>query len=260
MDYLPCYGVPLYPFGYLPVFVCLALMARAIQRYRLVDIVPAFAANEILATMADPLAVCDADGRIRVVNQALCATLGYTQQELLGERIERLAGADSGGVEHLRQLLSPGTARNEEMVFHTKGGEPVAVSISLSPLQDRDRNRVGAVLIAHDIRERKRAEGALRESEEKHRTILASIQDGYYEVDLAGNFTFFNDSVCRATGYPAGELLGMNYRQYTDPEKTATLYEVFNRVYRTGEPQRLFDWGIDLARTGPSDLSRGPPP
>ena len=242
LDYLPCYGVPLYPFGYLPVFVCLALMARAIQRYRLVDIVPAFAANEILATMADPLAVCDADGRIRVVNQALCATLGYTQQELLGERIECLAGADSGGVEHLRQLLSPGTARNEEMVFHTKGGGPVAVRISLSPLQDRDCNRVGTVLIAHDIRERKRAEGALRESEEKHRTVLASIQDGYYEVDLAGNFTFFNDSVCRATGYPADELLGMNYRQYTDPEKAATLYEVFSRVYRTGEPQRLFDW------------------
>jgi len=158
LDYLPCYGVPLYAFGYLPVFVCLALTARVTQRYRLVDIAPAFAANEILATMADPLAVCDADGRIRVVNQALCATLGYTEQELLGERIECLAGADSGGVEHLRQLLSPGTARNEEMVFQTKGGEPVAVSISLSPLQDRGRNRVGTVLIARDIRERKRAE------------------------------------------------------------------------------------------------------
>jgi PAS domain S-box-containing protein len=244
LDYLPTYGVPLYPFGYLPVFVCLALMARAIQRYRLVDIVPAFAANEILATMADPLAVCDADGRIRVVNQALCVTLGYTQQELLGERIERLAGADSGGVEHLRQLLSAGTARNEEMVLRTQGGEPVAVSISLSPLQDRDRNRVGTVLIARDMRERKRAEGALRESEEKYRIILTSIEDGYYEVDLAGNFTFFNDSLCRAMGYPAGELMGMNYRQYTDPEKAAPVYEVFNRVYRTGEPQRLFDWGI----------------
>jgi PAS domain S-box-containing protein len=244
LDYLPCYGVPLYPFGYLPVLVCFAVMARALPRYRLVDIVPAFAANEILATMADPLAVCDVDGRIRVVNHALCATLGYTQQELLGKRIECLAGADAGGVEHLRQLLWRGTARDEEMVLRTQAGEPVAVSISLSPLQDRDRNRVGAVLIARDIRERKRAEGALRESEEKYRTILTSIEDGYYEVDLAGNFTFFNDSLCRAIQYSRGELLGMNYRQYTEPERVGTLYEVFNRVYRTGEPHRLFDWGI----------------
>ncbi|MGD0948022.1 MAG: PAS domain S-box protein [Candidatus Binatia bacterium] len=244
LDYLPCYGVPLYAFGYLSVFVCLTLMARVTQRYRLVDIVPAFAANEIIATMADPLAVCDADRRIRVVNQALCVTLGYTQQELLGERIERLAGADAGGVEHLRQLLSPGTARNEEMVLRTQAGEPVAVSISLSRLQDRDRNRVGTVLIARDIREHERAEAALRESEEKYRTILTSIEDGYYEVDLAGNLTFFNDSLCRAMQYSRGELLGMNYRQYTEPERVGTLYEVFNRVYRSGEPQRLFDWGI----------------
>jgi len=244
VDYLPCYGVALYPFGYLPVFVCLVLTARVAQRYRLVDIVPAFAANEIIATMADPLAVCDADGRIRVVNQALCATLGYTQQELLGERIERLAGADAGGVERLRQLLLPGTARDEETVLRTQAGEPVAVSTSLSPLQDGARNRLGTVLIARDVREQKRAEAALRESEEKYRTILTNIEDSYYEVDLAGNFTFFNRSLCRALGYSADELMGMNYQRYTGPEKVATLYEVFNRVYRTGAPQRLFDWGI----------------
>jgi PAS domain S-box-containing protein len=243
-DYLPCYGVPLYPFGYLPVFVCLGLMACAIQRYRLVDIVPAFAANEIIATMADPLAVCDADGRIRVVNQALCATLGYTEQELLGEPIEHLAGADAVGVERLRRLLWSGTARNEETVLHTQTGEPVPVSISLSPLQDGRRTRLGTVFVARDVREQQRAEVALRESEEKYRTILANIEDGYYEVDLAGNFTFFNDSLCRALGYSTDELMGMNYRRYTGPEKLATLYEVFNRVYRTGVPQRLFDWGI----------------
>jgi PAS domain S-box-containing protein len=242
LDYLPGHGVAVYPFGFVAVFVCLALMARAIRRYRLVDIVPAFAANEILSTMADPLAVCDADGRVRVVNRALCATLGYTQQELLGERIERLAGADSGGVERLRQLLPPGAARDEEMAFHTKGGEPVAVRISLAPLRDRDHGRVGTVLIAHDIRERKRTEGALRESEEKYRNILVNMKDGYYEVDLAGSFTFFNESTCRAMGYAADELLGMNFRQYTDPEKAATLREVFSSVYRTGEPHNYFDW------------------
>jgi len=184
LDYLPCYGVPLYPFGYLPVFVCLVLTARVAQRYRLVDIVPAFAANEILATMADPLAVCDADGRIRIVNQALCATLGYTQQELLGERIECLAGADSGGVERLRQLLSLCTARDEETVLRTQAGEPVAVSISLSPLQDGGRNRLGTVLIARDIREQKQAGAALRASEERLRLITDTIDEVFWMADV----------------------------------------------------------------------------
>jgi two-component system cell cycle sensor histidine kinase/response regulator CckA len=92
--------------------------------------------------------------------------------------------------------------------------------------------------------ERKRTEEKLRESEEKYRTILANIEDGYYEVDLAGNFTFFNDSVCRILGYSADELTGMNNRQYSDPESAKKLYEVFNLVYRTGVPTKGFDWEI----------------
>jgi len=191
LDYLPCYGVPLYPFGYLPVFVCVVMMARAVRRHRLVDIVPAFAANEIIATMADPLAVCDADGWIRVVNQALCTTLGYTQQELLGERIECLAGADAGGVERLRQLLSPGTARDEETVLRTQAGEPVAVSISLSPLRDSGSNRLGTVLIARDVREQKRADVALRASEERLRLITETIGEVFWVGDAELAHTFY---------------------------------------------------------------------
>ena len=59
---------------------------------------------------------------------------------------------------------------------------------------------------------------ALRESEEKYRTILESIEDGYFELDAAGNFTFFNDSLCRILGYPKDELMGMNYQTYMDQE------------------------------------------
>ena len=57
---------------------------------------------------------------------------------------------------------------------------------------------------------------ALRQSEEKHRTIIENIQEGYFEIDLAGNFTFFNDSMCRCLGYSKEELMGMINRQYTD--------------------------------------------
>jgi PAS domain S-box-containing protein len=95
-----------------------------------------------------------------------------------------------------------------------------------------------------DITDRKRAEEALRESEEKYRTILEKIEDGYYEVDLAGNLTFFNDSMCRIWGYPREELMGMNDRQYTDKENAKKLFQAFNKVYRTGESRRECDWEI----------------
>ncbi len=97
------------------------------------------------------------------------------------------------------------------------------------------------LMACEDITERKRAEEALRESEEKYRSILENIQDGYIEVDLAGNFTFVNGVVCRRLGYSREELIGMNNRQYTDETTAKKAYQLYNRVYRTGEPVRNFE-------------------
>ena len=95
-----------------------------------------------------------------------------------------------------------------------------------------------------DITDRKQAEKALLESEKKYRNILENIEDGYYEVDIAGNFIFFNDSMCRILGYPAEELMGKNNRGYMNDENAKKIFDVFNEVYRTGIPTRAFDWEL----------------
>jgi PAS domain S-box-containing protein len=84
----------------------------------------------------------------------------------------------------------------------------------------------------------------IQESEEKYRTILESIEDGYFEVDLAGNFTFFNESTCKILGYSRDELMGMNNRQYMDAKNAKKVYHTFNRVYQTGKPTRSLDWKL----------------
>jgi PAS domain S-box-containing protein len=94
------------------------------------------------------------------------------------------------------------------------------------------------------VTERKQAEEALRESEEKYRTILEDIEDGYYEVDIAGNLTFFNDPMCRIIGYSRDEMIGMNNRQYMDKENAKKVYQAFNRVYTTGKHTKEFDWEV----------------
>ena len=93
-----------------------------------------------------------------------------------------------------------------------------------------------------DISERKAAEEALRESERKYRTILETIADGYHEVDLAGNLTLVNDSMCEIFGYPREELLGVNFRKLMDEDNAKSIFQAYNQVYRTGKPNPGFNY------------------
>ncbi len=83
---------------------------------------------------------------------------------------------------------------------------------------------------------RRQAENDLRQNEEKYRAILETIQEIYYEVDLTGNLTFFNDALCRTLGYSKEELKGMNYQQYEDNESLKRIFQTYNKVYKTGKP------------------------
>jgi PAS domain S-box-containing protein len=87
---------------------------------------------------------------------------------------------------------------------------------------------------------------ALQESEEKYRNILEYIEEGYYEVDLAGNFTFFNTSVSKMLGYSVAELKRINNRQYMDKENSKKVFLDYNEVFRTGMPKKNLD--VELVR------------
>ncbi|MGD0352504.1 MAG: response regulator [Dehalococcoidia bacterium] len=102
------------------------------------------------------------------------------------------------------------------------------------------------------LRERKQAEKALRQSEEKYRTVLEEMREGYYEIDLAGNFTLVNAAMCFLLGYSKEELMGTKYRECTPEEHTKTISEAYSRVHRTGEP--VLDLHHEVIR---KDGSRG---
>jgi PAS domain S-box-containing protein len=86
------------------------------------------------------------------------------------------------------------------------------------------------------------AEVALKISEQRCSMILENIQDGYYEVDLDGNYTFFNEGLLRITGYSQEEMLGLNNRRIVDEFNNKKVFGVFHQVYLTGVPAHAFDW------------------
>ncbi len=78
---------------------------------------------------------------------------------------------------------------------------------------------------------------------EKYKSIIENIKECYFEVDLKGNFTFFNDSVLKLLGYSRDELLGLNYKYITeDEESKKKVFKGFNLVYETGKPLTDFQY------------------
>jgi len=94
------------------------------------------------------------------------------------------------------------------------------------------------------INQRTAAEAALRESEEKFRTIIETTPDGYYEVDRNANFTFFNDSICKIIGYSREEMATLNQLELLDETNSQKLRDTFNKVLDSGNPITSLAWTL----------------
>ena len=192
----------------------------------------------------------DPKGKITFFNEFAQNFFGYTEDEIVGKNEVGtiVPEKDRAGRVLTKMIRNIGThperyATNENENMR-RNGERVWIAWTNKAIRDKDGNIVEILSIGNDITERNRAQEALRESEEKYRSILEAIEDGYFEVDTRGNFTFFNDSLCKIHGYSRNELMGMNYRQYMDQETAKELYRVFNNIYTTGKPARGFAWKI----------------
>ena len=119
-----------------------------------------------------------------------------------------------------------------------KDGTKRFIEVSVSLQKNSSDQPIGFQGIARDITERKKMEETLRQSEERYRTILDEMADAYFEVDVAGNYTFVNDAVCRHLGYSREELIGTSFRDQMVKEELEKVYKAFGKVYLTGKPER----------------------
>ncbi|MFC1671474.1 nitrogen regulation protein NR(II), partial [Spirochaetota bacterium] len=113
-------------------------------------------------------------------------------------------------------------------------------------LTDTDKGKYfhGTQGIARDITKRKFSEKALDKSEEDYFIVIESLVDGYYEMDKDGNFTYINEALAGIAGYEKYEVIGRHYRMVFDSEVLEDAGKVFDRIFKTGKPEKIVDLRI----------------
>ena len=189
----------------------------------------------------DFVSLLDLEGRILRCNKAMKNFVGKPFNEIINHSCWEIMLGTTTPVKDCPFLRAKETLQRETTTYSINDRW---FNIAIDPILNETGIFIGAVNTISDITEKKHTEEILRSSEDKYRTILENIEDGYFEVDIAGNFTFINDSLCRIYGYSREELMGMNDRQYTDQQNAKKLFRAFNKVYRTGESTKEIDWEI----------------
>jgi len=216
-------------------------LRKSEQKYRLL----ADNASDIIWTM-------DMNLQFTYMSPSVLQVRGYTVEEVMAQSLEEVLTPSSLEIvfkafaeELALESMEPkdlSRVRTLELEHIRKDGSTVWVEINASFIRDAYGQPVGILGVSRDITDRRKFEESLRQSEEKYRTILKEIADSYFEVDLAGNITFANDATCRNLGYPKEELIGMNYRSFTNEENVESVYRVYDAIFRTGKPNEGFLW------------------
>jgi two-component system, LuxR family, sensor kinase FixL len=173
-------------------------------------------ASRILAAIVessdDAIIGKDLDGRILTWNRGAERLYGYTAEEVTGRSIELLFPEDR--LDELDEILARSRSgqrvQHHETVRRRKDGQLVDISLTVSPISDATGRIVGASTIARDITARKRAELALRASEQRWRSVVESAVDGIVVIDARGHIEAFNPAAERLFGYREQEVVGQN--------------------------------------------------
>jgi PAS domain S-box-containing protein len=207
----------------------------------------------------DVIWVLGLDLKFQYISPSCGALLGYTAEEAMKMKIEEILTPSS--FEVAMNLLSDELKREAEegavplrtiyqdLEFKRKDGSTVWGESRVMFVREKGRP-VGLLGVTRDNTARRDAEDNLRRSEEMYRTILESIEDGYYEVDLAGRLVMFNPAFCKIMGYTPEELMGMSYKDLVPEDSQQMFYAKYHEVYKSGAPIKLLSsWFVRKDKT-----------
>ncbi len=182
------------------------------------------------------------DGRFLRVNQKLCDILGYTSAELLSLTFQAITHPDDldTNLEHVRQVLADEIKNySVQKRYFRKNGSVLWANLTVSLTRDASGAPQYFISVVEDISSGKMAEEALRQSEDKFRSIVENSLAGLFTVDEAYRFIYANDELCRILGYSREDLVGLDFREVlTDDSRTLVVDRYIRRQRGEKVPPR----------------------
>jgi PAS domain S-box-containing protein/putative nucleotidyltransferase with HDIG domain len=201
----------------------------------------------------DAMFIHDLKGNFLEVNETACERLGYTREEFLKMTSMNIDSSEYAKLvmKRIEELREKGR-KFFETAHVAKDGRVILIELSSRVIEYQGKPAV--LSIARDISERKRTEAALRDSENRYRSIVENSHAGILIVNESYRFIYVNDELCQILEYSRDEIIGHDFREFLDEEsqslvtdryirrqrgeKVKSRYE-FNVVQKTGEKRRV---------------------
>jgi PAS domain S-box-containing protein len=208
--------------------------------------------NDLLRAIIDaaPTAIIglDLDGHVHTVwNRSAEKMLGWSAQEVMGRPLPSVQTESQEEFRRFRERIRNGlTLDGVEVRRQRKDGTPIDYSIYASPLYDPEGRIIGNIAILVDITERKHAEKALRESEEKFRGLVEGMNETLYRMSLPdGKYEYVSPAAKLVLGYSAEEILSnpKMVHEVIHPDFRSYLEEKWEKLIK-GEVSPTYEYKI----------------
>jgi two-component system CheB/CheR fusion protein len=208
----------------------------------------------VLQTTNDAVTIHDFEGNIKLWNRGAERTFGWTEAEALTMKLRDTIPAEklAEALAYLERLRLGEAVSTFETQRTTKDGRVLDVELTPTVLADNAGNPAAVATIERDVTEHKRAEGALRESEERLKRAQEIAQLGSWELDLVKNVLTWSDEVYRIFGLKPQEF-DATYEAFLEaihPDDRAAVNEAYSGSLREGRDEYEIEHRVVRKATG----------
>ncbi len=203
--------------------------------------------NDIVHSLADTLIVLNPDMTIKTVNRAVVGLLGFSEDELKGKPFEVVIAGDIS--KKLDTLVNKGSMKNTELAYRTKQGASVPVLVAWSLVNNKNQEVTEHVLIGKDITDRKKAEEALREANDRLNATLQASPAAIMTLNSDGIITIWNEAAERIFDWSKDEIVGEFFDLIVPKDNREEFHVLHERVIHG---QSFLDMEVRLMRKGGS--------